>query len=111
MSDPIYIVTADASGKFSCAAEIRNVLTQAGILPLKLTLTYDANARTISGQITDTTGVALSNKATTAALPASVKATDIVSAVNVVDDNVVLLNSSGAVISQAPLVVPVCQGV
>ena len=110
MSNHVYVVTADASGKLGCAAELRDVLTATGILPLKLELDYNADTRKISGVIKDSAGVAISNTASTAALPAAVDAASVAKTVSVVDGDINLLNAAGAIISTAPISVGLCTG-
>ena len=111
MSNTVYVVTADASGKLGCAADLRDALTAAGILPLKLELSYDAATRKISGSIKDAAGVAISNKASTAALPATVDAAKKEKNVTVVNGEINLLNATGTPISTAPINVGLCPGV
>lgn len=110
MDSPVYVVTADASGKLGCAADLRDVLTAAGILPLKLELSYDADTRKISGVIKDTSGAAISNSASTAALPATVDPSSVAKTVTVVNGEITLLNATGSPISTAPINVDLCTG-
>ena len=110
MSNPVYVVTADASGKLGCAADLRDALTAAGILPLKLELSYDAATRKISGSIKDAAGVAISNTASTVALPAAVDPANAAKTVTIVDGDINLLNAAGTIISTIPINVGLCPG-
>ena len=110
MSNTVYVVTADASGKLGCAVDLRDALTAAGILPLKLELSYDAATRKISGSIKDAAGVAISNTASTVALPAAVDAANVAKTVTIVDGDINLLNAAGTIISTAPINVVLCPG-
>lgn len=111
MSSPVYVVTADASGKLGCAVDLRDALTAAGILQFKLELSYDATTRKISGVIKDSAGVAISNTASTAALPAAVDAANVAKTVTIVDGDINLLNAAGSIISTSPINVGLCTGV
>ena len=111
MSNPVYVVTADASGKLGCAADLRDALVAAGILPLKLDLSYDAATRKVSAVIKDTSGVAISNIASTASLPAAVDAASVAKTVTIVDGDINLLNAAGTIISTSPINVGLCPGV
>lgn len=111
MSNPVYVVTADASGKLGCAADLRDALVAAGILPLKVDLSYDAATRKISAVIKDAAGVAISNTASTASLPAAVDAASVAKTVTITDGDINLLNAAGTIISTASINVGVCQGV
>ena len=111
MSNPVYVVTADASGKLGCAADLRDALTAAGILPLKLEASYDVATRKISVVVKDTAGVAISNTASTAALPATADAAKVAKTVTIVDGDINLLNAAGTIISTAPINIGLCPGV
>ena len=110
MSNPVYVVTADASGKLGCAADLRDALTAAGILPLKLELSYDAATRKVSAIIKDTSGVAISNSASTVALPAPVDANSVAKSVTVANGEINLLNAAGTPISTTAINVGLCSG-
>ena len=67
--------------------------------------------RKISVVIKDVAGVAISNTASTAALPAAVDAASVARNVTIVDGDINLLNAAGKIISTASINVGLCPGV